>query len=196
MRYMPLFLATSMLTFSLITANYSMLLVWVGMFILVPLAVIILGAITNAIKLPLFKDSADKIHTFFQGFGFKDAMAPPYVSDSILLFFIAYLFFNGLSVYQDQEKNQNADLKTKNSVKGLIGMIGALFLGILILIFKAKFIGFPENPIAVIILVPAMIGLAYGWNDFLKSCSKSNNIYSVVSNNFAPQDIKICVAKA
>ena len=68
MRYMPLFLATSMLTFSLITANYSMLLVWVGMFILVPLAVIILGAITNAIKLPLFnKDSADKIHTFFQG---------------------------------------------------------------------------------------------------------------------------------
>ena len=197
MRFMPLFLATSMLVFSLISANYSMLLVWVGMFVAVPLAVIILDYIASKIRLPLFnKEQANEFHGFFQGFGFKETAAPPYVSNAILVFFFAYLFFNGLSVYNDQQKNNNDALKTKNTVKAIIGMAGALFLALLILIFKAKYIGFSENISAIFILIPAMIGLAYGWNLFLKSCANSNDLYGAVSNKFAPQTTKICVAKA
>ncbi len=194
---MPLFLAVSMLTFSLISANYSMLLVWVGMLVLVPLAVIVLGTIGSKLNLPLFKDVSDKRFSFFQGIAFKDeGIAPPYVSNSILVFFFAYLFFNGLSVYQSQEKNNNDATKTKNKIKGIIGMAGSILLLFLIFIFKYKKMGFAENIGGFIFLFPAIAGLAYGWNEFLRSCGSSNDLYGAISNKFAPQTTKICVAKA
>jgi hypothetical protein len=197
MRFMPLFLAASMIVFGLISANYSMLLVWLGMYVLVPLAVIILAFIAGKIRLPLFKDVGDRAYSFFQGVAFSEqGTATPYVSNSILVFFFAYLFFNGLSVYQDQEQNPNDMTKTKNRIKGVIGMVGSILLLGLVFLFKYRQMGFSEKPVAFIVLFPAIIGLAYGWNDFLRSCASSNDLYGAVSNKFAPQTSKICVASA
>jgi hypothetical protein len=186
LQFLPLFTGSSLLTIGSASANYSFLYVFLGMFVLVPLAVIILAAIPF---LALFKGS-ESIFPIVSSTADAAGISYGY---SMMIFFFSYLITNAAYIIKT---NSEAVVRGRMSISIIIAGISALTY----LFMRIKnFSKVPESTLGLVVLGLAAAGLGYSWYYLLYSCNKSNvaDIYGVENNiAISKAENKVCVAFA
>ena len=186
LQFLPLFTGSSLLTIGSASANYSFLYVFLGMFVLVPLAVMILAAIPF---LALFKGS-ESIFPIVSSTADAAGISYGY---SMMIFFFSYLITNAAYIIKS---NSEAVVRGRMSISIIIAGLSALTY----LFLRVKnFSKVPESTLGLVVLGLAAAGLGYSWYYLLYSCNKSNvaDIYGVENNiAISKAENKVCVAFA
>ncbi len=184
-QFLPLFTGSSLLTIGTASANYSFLYVFLGMFVLIPLAIIILSAIPY---ITLFKGSESIFPIVSSSMEGAGSASYGY---SMMIFFFAYLITNAAYIIKS---NNESVVRGRMSISIFIAGLSALAY----LFLRIKNFGkVPESVLGFVVLGLVSAGLGYSWYYLLYSCDKSNvaDIYGV-ENNIAVSkaDNKVCVS--
>ena len=216
-RSLPVLLAGSILVLGLAQGNFNLLFFFTGMFVLTPLATVILNMIvefifgiwpfTNISKLFWQSDHANAEQcTLFatpeRGKEFNPptggTVVPSYWT-TIMAFFFSYLYFNANNLY-DKPIDPNAPKKAviARQSQSMISMIVLIITGILFTFFRYS----TSCDTALGIFVSWILGyyLASGWYKFMKSCGlgRLDDLFGI-SNQLLPhqsyedEDPKVCV---
>ena len=201
LKYAPLFIGIIFAVFGLVAANYSYLMVAVGMFIGIPLIVYILDLLLSGVGKITGKDLTlyiEQVATKDYGFLKENPITgTPYMWYPLMTFILSYLFINAADLYSAYED------KPAVKAKASIGMFISATSFLVLMYMYSALSGFPENVYARIGLFIIICGFAYGWHKFLKGCSSQeknihlDDLYGV-KTNIIKVDVmatkKICVA--
>ena len=216
-RSLPVLLAGSILVLGLAQGNFNLLFFFTGMFVLTPLATVLLNMIvefifgiwpfTNISKVFWQNDRANAeqctlFATPIQGKEFNTptagAVVPSYWT-TIMAFFFTYLYYNAADLYgKPAEPNAPERYVMARQSQSLISMIVVIITGILFTFFR--YTTSCETGLGV--LVSWVLGgyLAFGWYKFMKSCGlgRLDDIFGI-SNQLLPhqsyedEEPKVCV---
>jgi uncharacterized membrane protein len=191
LQFTPLFLGVSLFTIGITTCNIPFMILFAGMFLLLPLAVLLLTWIFKFTPIPLFKASEslfpivqDSTDSFNISFGF-----------SMLIFFFAYLLTNAGYLIKN---NEDPVIRGRASIS--IGIVGfsalAYIISRILSLDKA-----PETGTGIAVLLVAASLLAWGWFDGMKRCDEEKcqnswgDVYGVENNKLvATQERNICIS--
>ena len=216
-RSLPVLLAGSIFVLGLAQGNFNLLFFFTGMFILTPLATVLLNVIVQLIfgiwPLSNISDifwqsefaNAEQCTLFstpIQGQEFKAPtsgnVVPSYWS-TIMAFFFTYLYFNAADLYGKQsEPNAPQRYIIARQSQSFISMIVVVITGVLFTFFRYT----TSCDTGLGILVSWALGgsLAFGWYEFMKSCGlgRLDDLFGI-NNQLLPhqsyedEDPKVCV---
>lgn len=199
LKYAPLFIGIVFTVFGLVAANYSYLMVAIGMFIGVPALMYILELVINIINRvgsktwSLYVEEATDFG-FLKG---NPIAGAPYMWYPLMTFILSYLFINAADLYGAYED--------KPAVKGKasIGMLISAVSFVVLMYSYSVFSKFSENVYGRIVIFIFTMRFAYGWHKFLKGCSSQeknihlDDLYGVKTNIVKVDALatkKVCVA--
>jgi hypothetical protein len=203
LKYAPLFIGIVFTVFGLVAANYSYLMVAIGMFIGVPALMYILELVIGLINRVGSKSwslyveeaaSASADLGFLKG---NPVAGAPYMWYPMMTFILSYLFINAVDLYSAYED--------KPAVKGKasIGMLISAVSFVVLMYSYSVFSKFSENVYGRIVIFIFTVAFAYGWHKFLKGCSSQeknihlDDLYGVKTNIVKVDALatkKVCVA--
>lgn len=201
LKYAPLFIGIVFVVFGLVAANYSYLMVAVGMYIGVPLVIAILQFLLAGIG----KITGKELSLYIEQVAVKDygflkenpLQGTPYMWYPLMTFILSYLFINAADLYSAYED------KPAVKAKASIGMFISAASFLVLMYAYSALSGFPENVYAHVGLFIIIGGFAYGWHKFLKGCSSQeknihlDDLYGVKTNIIKVDALatkKVCVA--
>jgi len=216
-RSLPVLLAGSILVLGLAQGNFNLLFFFTGMFILTPLATVILNMIvefifgfwpfTNISKIFWQNQHANAEQCTLFGTPVKgQEFNPPTAGTvvpaywmTIMAFFFTYLYFNASNLYNKPiEKNAPKKAVIARQSQSIISMVVLTITAILFTIFRYS----TSCDTGLGIFVSWMLGyyLAYGWYNFMKSCGlgRLDDLFGI-NNQLLPkqsyeeEDPKVCV---
>ena len=191
LQFTPLFIGVSLLTIGITTCNIPFMILFAGMFLLLPLAVMLLNFIFSFTPIPLFKASEslfpiveDSKDIIGSSFGF-----------SVLIFFFAYLLTNAGYLIKN---NEDPVIRGRASISiGIVGFSALAYIASRILSLD----NVPETGPGFIILLVVASLLGWGWYDAMKRCDEEKcqnswgDVYGVENNKLvATQQRSICIS--
>lgn len=202
LKYAPLFIGIVFTVFGLVAANFSYLMVAIGMFIGVPALMYVMDLVIGLINRVGSKSWSLYIEEALIGadYGFlkgNPIAGAPYMWYPLMTFILSYLFINAADLYSAYDD--------KPAVKGKasIGMlISAVSFAALMYSYSALS-KFSENVYGLIVVFIFTVAFAYGWHKFLKGCSSQeknihlDDLYGVKTNIVKVDALstkKVCVA--
>ena len=214
-RSLPVLLAGAILTLGLTQANYNLLFFFVGLFLITPVATLLLNIIIEFImKIWPFTnidqefwstianieqcDLFSNIENDLKVSNSRMTVVPSYWM-TILAFFFSYLFYNAENLYSKPAiKNAPAAEVNARKSQSMLSMIILIVCGILFTILRYG----TSCERAFGIIVSWLLGgsLAYGWYKFMRDCGfgRLDDLFGI-SNQLLPfetledQDPTVCV---
>ena len=208
MKYAPLFIGLALLVFGLITNNLAYLMSFAGMFLIIPIIVYVLYFVFDVLiakKYPAFRLFEEGIsgnqYAFIMPLETDGQATAPFMWYAMIMFFMSYLIINGKALYDYEVKNISQTKEDSRKMRSLIGMIVSSIVLIALLSFRTSYMAVPETAVGLVVLGIAAIAFAFGWFDFLASCSSPaknvhlDDLYGIKTNILTPSPRKICVAR-
>lgn len=191
-RGLPVILLGSILAFSVFQANFNLMLVWFGLFLVTPVVVFLLNQVVATVLLNPENASKNTFWKILQNdtcrlFGPAEGTSPmlvfPSYWTSIVAFFFAYLFMNAYNLYNmpDQPKSPQ-ESNDRRKTQTLISMILIAVSAILTYVFRYALTGCETLP-GMLMGVGVGSFVAYGWYSFLEACGvgRLDDIYAIKS---------------
>lgn len=198
-RSLPVILGNAILVLGLAQGNFNLLFFFVGMFILTPVAVILLNAGFEFLFSNFLPESlqsfwlianagAPQCAIFTTGTTEDYALnGVPSLWLSMIAFFFAYLFMNAYDLYSRAENSKAPKLAT--DARKSQAIVSMVIVGITAAIFLLMRYGISNCETAVGLLVSSLlgVGLAKGWFTFMRNCGmgRLDDIFGI-SNRILP----------
>jgi hypothetical protein len=202
-RSLPTILGGFTLIVGLIQGNFNFLFFFVGLFILAPLAALIVNGLTELLftSLPESISIPQELWLIPNGAAVQCSMFPMSVGGGIpgaansvpsywftmMAFFFSYLFVNAYSLYNKQS-NSKAPQEAVSARKSqaTISMVMIVALGIITTILRYAKTGC-ETGLGVLISILLGTGLGVGWYKFMRSCGlgRLDDLFGI-SNRLLP----------
>jgi hypothetical protein len=191
LQFLPVFIGFSLLTIGIITCNVPFMILFAGMFLLLPLAVLILNFIFKFTPFPLFKGSESLFPIVEDSKGGMDAS----FGFSMLIFFFAYLLTNAGYLI---ENNEDPVIRGRASISvAIVGISAVAYIISRIMSFDK--IPESETGFVVFLIVASLLG--WGWYDAMKRCDEEKcqnswgDVYGVENNKLvATTERKVCIS--
>jgi len=214
-RSLPVLLGGSVFFLGMAQGNFNLMFFFVGMFILTPLAAILINGLWELLfantpewltvpidmwQLPAASAEACNIFTVGAGASVTTLNVVPSFWMSMIAFFFTYLFANASALYEKQEtsKAPKTAVAARKS-QAMVSMIVVIGLAVLTTILRYG----TSCETGLGILVSWILGysLGYGWYKFMRSCGlgRLDDLFGI-TNRILPQqsyedlDPTVCVA--
>jgi len=195
--------------------NFNLMFFFVGMFILTPLAAVLLNGLWELVfintpawltvpidmwQLPAANAEACNIFTVGAGASVTTLNVVPGFWMSMVAFFFTYLFANAKALYEKQEtSNASKTAVSARKSQSMISMIIIIALAILTTILRYG--TSCETGLGILVSWILGYGLGYGWYKFMRSCGlgRLDDLFGI-ANRILPQqtyqdlDPTVCVA--
>jgi len=214
-RSLPVLLGGSVFFLGMAQGNFNLMFFFVGMFILTPLAAVLLNGLWELVfintpawltvpidmwQLPAANAEACNIFTVGAGASVTTLNVVPGFWMSMVAFFFTYLFANAKALYEKQETSNAPKMAVSaRKSQSMISMIIIIALAILTTILRYG----TSCETGLGILVSWILGysLGYGWYKFMRSCGlgRLDDLFGI-TNRILPQqtyqdlDPTVCVA--
>lgn len=214
---LPLTIAGTLLVLGLMTANYAMLFLLVGLIIVTPLLSALLNVSLNSL-LPMLglsnfftlSSSSESCNIVIPYYSSKQSVTTinsqvisPWLS--IVSFFFSYLLFNGIELINRPEISESITISSSskpdtNTVENkinnrknqaLISIISIIAIGLSIIIYRLVMTGCETKTCGVITIL-AFSSLGYGWFKLLSSVGQDrlSDIFGIANRLLAPSALK------
>jgi hypothetical protein len=191
-QFLPLFTGSSLLTIGTATANYSFLYLFIGMYVLLPLIMIVLDTVTIGKFTTYLFSRSESIFPIVESTGAgAGAGAGLSYGYAMMIFFFSYLITNAAYLIRS---NEDSVVRGRASIAILIVLLSALAY----IFLKIKNMGkIAESPLGLALIGLGAVGLGYSWYYLLYSCNKSSlaDVFGVENNvAVSKSNNTVCVA--
>lgn len=203
---LPLALAGTLLFLGLMTANYGMLFMALGLLIIVPAVVLPLNfladLLSNVVPMDWFKTNSSELCDLIVSFS-ADATSPSTqitISTywtAMTVFFLAYILTNSIYLYtapvnipKDASDALKQSLQNKASLRisqAILAMIMVVLFGIVIFAVRLR-VGCESIP-SLLITTAIFSSIGYAWYQFLASIGNNrlSDLFGIANRLLSPQ---------
>ena len=188
LHFLPVFLAFTIFTVGITTWNISFILLFVGMFAVLPLGVILFTYIFRFTPIPLFK-STESLFPIVEAAAKNANSSNNHISFgfSMLIFLFTYLIANAAQLIKTNEEPE---------IRGRASMSIAIVSIVAIIYFVSHILKeTPETGVGIGVLTILGISLGVSWFYMMDACGKSiADVYGVENNKYVTEEsAALCV---
>jgi hypothetical protein len=187
LRFLPVFLAFTILTIGLTTCNIPFILLFIGMFAFLPIGIFVLQKITQYMSIPLFQ-STESLFPIVEAAAKNAENTTEHISYgySILIFLFTYLIANAVHLIQTNEEPE---------IRGRGTMSVLIVITVLIMYFISHILNKPaETTTGLVLLTTLSVLFGIGWFYAMSGCGKAvADIYGVENNKYVTEaSARVC----
>lgn len=215
-RSLPVILATTILILGMTQGNVNFLFFFVGMFLVTPTATLIVNRIWDLLVtfVPGFKSINPAFYIVKDGTAaqcsvfstdpsaIQNMIGVPSYWMAMTAFFFAYLFINGLKLY-NMKASEKAPKHSVDARKSQAAMSMAIIVAIGIIVTIFRYATSCETALSVLASWGLGGGLAYGWYNFMRACGlgRLDDIFGIANRilplqSYEDKDPTVCVPAA